>query len=173
MKKIADFIYIFSFQTLKYISIIFSFILFLGAFLLSSTDNDITTLKTYVVKDNIIVGALCLLFFLGLMMLLHHFCKKHPHTTKKILLFVTLGSYTVLGTFLILYVKSTPHTDSHFVYSIAKNFAENNFSDINRDSYLSIYPHQIGLVAFYEPLIRIWNLTKIPVDAYIFYNLSI
>lgn len=66
MKKIADFIYIFSFQTLKYISIIFSFILFLGAFLLSSTDNDITTLKTFVVKDNIFVGALCLLFFLVL-----------------------------------------------------------------------------------------------------------
>ena len=168
MKKIADFIYTFSFQTLKYISIIFSFILFLGAFLLSSTDNDIMTLKTFVVKDNIFVGSLCLLLFLGLMMLLHHFCKKNPHTTKKILLFVTLGSYTVLGTFLILYVKSTPHTDSHFVYSIAKNFAENNFSDISRDSYLSIYPHQIGLVAFYEPLIRIWNLTKIPVDTYIF-----
>lgn len=168
MKKIVNFIDTFSFQTLKYISIIFSFILFLGAFLFSSTDTDITTLKTFVVKDNIVVSSLCLLLFLGIMMLLQHFHTKHPLKINRILLFVTLGFYTVLGSFLVLYVKSTPHTDSHFVYTIAKNFAESNFSDISRDSYLSIYPHQIGLVAFYEPLIRIWNLTKIPVDAYIF-----
>ena len=172
MKKIVEFVYTFSFQTLKYISILFSFILFLGAFLYSSADTDITTLKTFIVKDNIFVSTLCILIFLGLMMLIKHICEKHPNKTKRVLLFITLGFYALLGTFLILYVKSTPHTDSHFIYTIAKNFAKNNFSDISLDSYLSIYPHQIGLACFYEPLIRLWNLIKIPVDAYIFYNLS-
>ena len=168
MKKIVEFVYTFSFQTLKYISILFSFILFLGAFLYSSADTDITTLKTFIVKDNIFVSTLCILIFLGLMMLIKHICEKHPDKTKRVLLFITLGFYALLGTFLILYVKSTPHTDSHFIYTIAKNFAQNNFSDISLDSYLSIYPHQIGLAFFYEPLIRLWNLIKIPVDAYIF-----
>ena len=168
MKKIVEFVYTFSFQTLKYISILFSFILFLGAFLYSSADTDITTLKTFIVKDNIFVSTLCILIFLGLMMLIKHICEKHLDKTKRVLLFITLGFYALLGTFLILYVKSTPHTDSHFIYTIAKNFAQNNFSDISLDSYLSIYPHQIGLAFFYEPLIRLWNLIKIPVDAYIF-----
>ena len=130
MKKIVEFVYTFSFQTLKYISILFSFILFWGAFLYSSADTDITTLKTFIVKDNIFVSTLCILIFLGLMMLIKHICEKHPNKTKRVLLFITLGFYTLLGTFLILYVKSTPHTDSHFIYTIAKNFAKNNFSDI-------------------------------------------
>lgn len=168
MQKLTKLLYKISFHILKYISIFFSFFLFLGSFLFSSSDTDITTLKTFILPNNLLTGVVCIVLFLGGMILLHQICKKHPTKTKRSLLFFTLGFYTVIGALLILYVKSTPHTDSHFIYTIAKNCAENNFSDISPDSYLSIYPHQIGLVFFYEPLIRIWNLIQLPVDAYIF-----
>lgn len=168
MQKKIEFIYTFSFRILKYTCVIFSFFLFLMAFLFSSSDTDISTLKTFVVKDNLFINIMCILLFLGVVLLFRYICNKNPRKTKYTLFFITLGFYAVFGTASIVCIKSTPHTDSHFIYTIAQNFAKNNLADISYDSYLSIYPHQIGLVFFYEPLIRLWNLTKIPVDTYIF-----
>ena len=76
--------------------------------------------------------------------------------------------YAIAGTLLILFAKSAPQTDSGFLYKIVQNCAKNDFTDISTDSYLSVYPHQIGLVFFYEPFLRLWNLLNIQAEAYIF-----
>ena len=168
MTKSANTIYSFSFHILKFIGVIFSLLLFVCGLLFSSSDADITTIQTFVTADNIFSGIAGILFFLGLLLLLYIPCKKYLVQTVRILLAVTLSIYAVIGTLLIVFAKSAPHTDSLFVYEIAKNCAKNDFTDINPDSYLSVYPHQIGLVFFYEPLLRLWNLLGIHTEAYIF-----
>lgn len=168
MIKVTNFIYSVSFRILKFIGIIFSFLLFISALLFSSSDTDITTFKTFVTTDNILLGIIGILLFLGLMLLLYICCKKYPIRTVRILLAVTLSGYAIIGTLFIVFAQSAPNTDSLFIYEIAQHCAKNDFTDINRDSYLSIYPHQIGLVFFYEPLLRIWNLLGINAEAYVF-----
>ncbi|MBD5550121.1 MAG: hypothetical protein HDQ96_02945 [Lachnospiraceae bacterium] len=73
---------------------------------------------------------------------------------------------------MILFSKSVPAGDGYSVYSIAESLAADNTSVIHpTDSYLSYYPQQVGLVAFWEILIRIWNLTHVSLPAYHFIKL--
>ncbi len=168
MIKPANFVYSLLFYILKIIGVIFSALLFMGSFLFSSSDTDITTLKTFVTADNLLSGLSGIFVFLGIMMLFYILYKKNPILTVRILLVTTLSVYAIVGTLLIVFAKSAPQSDSFFIYEIALNCAKNDFSGINPDSYLSVYPHQIGLVFFYEPLLRLWNLTGLYTDAYIF-----
>ena len=168
MQKIIHSLYNFSFYTLKLIGLALSLFLFISAMMFSSTDTDITTLRTFIYSDNLISETFFLILCIGILFLLRIPCKRKPILTSRIALIVTLLSYAITGTLLILCTKSMPHLDSLFVYNISGNCALNNYTDINPDSYLSIYPHQIGLVFFYEPLLRLWNLLKTGVDGYIF-----
>lgn len=168
MKKTENVVYSLAFYILKFIGFSFTCLLFTGALLFSSHDTDITTLKTFITPDNILFGAAGILLFFGIMILLYIPCKKCPAKTVRFLLITTLSVYAIAGTLLILFAKSAPQTDSGFLYKIVQNCAKNDFTDISTDSYLSVYPHQIGLVFFYEPFLRLWNLLNIQVEAYIF-----
>lgn len=170
MIKLTKFIYNSSFTILKFISLIFALFLLMGALLFTSSDPDIRTLKTYVTADNIFVGFISILAVLCLTILLYYLTKKHPVKTVRTLLIGTLLTYAIAGTCLILFVKSMPNSDSKFIYDIVQNFANGDFSDINADSYLSVYPHQIGLVFFYEPLLRIFNSTSLSMEPYVFFQ---
>ena len=168
MKKTENLVYSLTFYILKFISVVFSAFLFIGALLFSSSDMDITTLNTFVTPDNIFPCIIGIPVFLGIILILRIPYKKNPILTIRLLLIVTLSVYAIIGTLLILFSKSAPFTDPQFVYEIVQNCAQNNFTDIDKNSYLSVYPHQIGLVFFYEPLLRLWNLFRINADAYIF-----
>lgn len=161
MTKFSTKLYVFTFNVLKYISLFFSFFLLLCGLMFTSTDLDITTLPTTITADNFALNILTLLFFLPVFFLLKIPCKKHGALTVRILMTVTLAFYTVFGILLILFAKSNPHTDSLFVYEIALDCAQNNFDAINPSDYLSVYPHQTGLVLFYEILIRFFYLLGI------------
>lgn len=88
---------------------------------------------------------------------------------KSVLLALALGLTCFWGLFLILFGRSLPTADSASVYAIAQSLASGQTGVIHpTDSYLSYYPQQIGLVAFYEVLIRLWNLLPIPYAAYHF-----
>lgn len=168
MIKPANFVYSLLFYILKFIGVTFSVLLFWGALLFSSSDTDITTLKTFVTADNLLPGLAGIFVFLGITSLLYILYKKNPAKTVRLLLFVTLAVYAIGGTLLIIFAKSAPQSDSFFIYEIASNCAKNDFKGISTDSYLSIYPHQIGLVFFYEPLLRFWNMTGLHTEGYIF-----
>ena len=74
-----------------------------------------------------------------------------------------------LGGILILFGRTVPAADALSVYSIAEALAEGDTSVIHpKASYLSYYPQQVGLTAFFELLIRIWKLLPFGVPAYHF-----
>ena len=88
---------------------------------------------------------------------------------KKILLPVT--SLWILGCcgLLIVFGKTVPAADAYSVYDIAGSLALGNTSVIHPTaSYLSYYPQQVGLVAFFESIIRLWNLLPFDLPAYHF-----
>lgn len=88
---------------------------------------------------------------------------------RPVLLAFALGLTCFWGLFLILFGRSLPTADSASVYAIAQSLASGQAGVIHpTDSYLSYYPQQIGLVAFYEVLIRLWNLLPIPYASYHF-----
>ncbi len=111
-----------------------------------------------------LVGILLLLLLLFLLLKGSH---AHIARVRKILLGITLFWVCFWGLFLILFGRSIPTADSASVYTIAQALASGYTGVIHpTDSYLSYYPQQIGLVAFYELILRLWNLLPIPYAAY-------
>lgn len=168
MTKIINFIYNLSFNILKIIGVFFTLLLFISALLFSASDTDITTLATQIRPDNILTGVGILFVMLALFWLFKIPCKKNPALCIRILLLFTMLFYAVCGIVLICFAKSAPMSDSYFVYEIAMKCSKNNYEDINPTSYLSVFPHQIGLVWFYETLLRFWNLLGIRAAGYVF-----
>ncbi len=95
----------------------------------------------------------------------------HTHNTrmelkKQCFLGIALCWICIWGIFLILFGRSIPFADSSSVFSIAEALALGHTQVIHpTDSYLSYYPQQIGLIAFYEIILRIWNLFGITYSA--------
>lgn len=87
----------------------------------------------------------------------------HAGAKRIVLLPAALCWICFWGLLLIPLGRCLPTADSASVYSIAQALASGQMGVIHpTDSYLSYYPQQIGLVAFYEVIIRLWNLLHIP-----------
>lgn len=167
MNTFSEKLYTFSCKFLQYCSVLLGFFLFAGAFLCTCYSEDLTLILTK--WDNPLFSVLgiaaFLLFFGGII----RFLFKHSNSPVKILRTLVLLWCIVLGCILIVFNRTAPMSDGMSVYSIAEALAEGNTSVIHpTDSYLSYYPHQIGLTAFFELIIRIWKLLPFSVPAYHF-----
>ncbi len=77
--------------------------------------------------------------------------------TRNICLIGTLLWVLVAGLILLLFGRTIPAADSGSVYGMALGMAQGDYSVIGVNSYISFYPQQVGLMTYYEVLIRIWN----------------
>ena len=94
------------------------------------------------------------------------------HSRHRLLRLLVLSWCIACGILQILFGKTVPAADAYSVYDIAQSLAAGDTSVIHpTDSYLSYYPQQIGLAAFWEILIRIWNL--IPIDQHAYHFMKI
>ena len=108
------------------------------------------------------------ILILPLFLLLRFFYIHNAQTEVKraLLLGISLCWISTCGIFLILFGRGIPAADSASVYSIAEALALGHTEVIHpTESYLSYYPQQIGLIAFYEIILRIWNLFGISYSA--------
>ena len=88
------------------------------------------------------------------------------------LLIFTLGLILLLGGLLIVFGRTVPAADALSVYNAAAEWILGNTDIIHPTaSYLSYYPQQIGLMAFLEVLLRLWNFTGLGVPAWHFIKL--
>ncbi|MBQ8232149.1 MAG: hypothetical protein IJZ34_09535 [Lachnospiraceae bacterium] len=117
--------------------------------------------------DNLIFtmsGATVLLLAI---FLIWKWVSRNPEKRNRILMCLVLCWYVFAGLLLVLFSKTAPAADSYSVYSAAEQLASGNIDVIHAtDSYLSYYPQQMGLVAYYEILIRLWNLLPVSLPAY-------
>lgn len=108
-------------------------------------------------------AAVLLLALFGLL----RFCRPSSPRRRAFLLAAALGWICFWGFALIFFGGSIPSADAASVYSVAQALAHGHTEVIHpTDSYLSYYPQQIGLVAFYEILIRLWELLPISYAAH-------
>ncbi len=167
MKKCIGLLYRFSSNFIVFISLILTGILWLSAALFTSYSADMESQLVLFKQDFLPLSLLGVIVFLLLFFGVTSFAASRPDKRKRILLCLVCMWITGVGLALILFGKTVPAADSMAVFSLGEEMAKGNMSVIHpTDSYISYYPQQIGLVAFYEILIRLWNLLPLTQRAY-------
>ena len=169
MKNISDKIYSISHCFVQFLTLLLTCLLFIGSFLLTCFAENMETQQVLTKWDNPLINLLGTAIFIVLSLIAARFIAKKASKYKTLLLCLTLGWIALLGVILILFGKTVPAADAMSVYSAAEALAKGDTSVIHpTDSYLSYYPQQVGLMAFFEILFRIWNLFGIHMPAYHF-----
>lgn len=172
MKKITDRIYDNVFIILKYLSLFFAILLLLSSFIYTCYIDNMETQKVLTRTDNILLGVLGCCVYIFILKILLKWAETNTNRRCKFLLILTIGWYIFTNAVLLVFCRSAPGGDPMSVFQIAEQCAVGNLSAIHPTaSYLSYYPHQIGLVAYYEILLRIWNLFSIDLIGFHFIKL--
>lgn len=162
-------LYTLSHYVIRGLSLIFTGLLLLGGLLCTCYCVDMTSQKVLTRWDNPLMSFLGIGLFFLLFTLLQRFVCQNPGRRLPILLAGVMIWCAFWGLLLILFSKTVPAADAWSVYSIAEALARGDTSVIHpTDSYLSYYPQQVGLTAFFELLIRIWYLFPVDLQAYHF-----
>lgn len=165
-------LYKISLYAVKFLTLLLAVLLFAGSFLTTCYADNMETQQVLFRLDNPLWNLLELagfgLLFCGCL----HFYDKFGRKFRRGLLIFTLGFIFCLGVLLILFGRTVPAADAMSVYNAALEWIQGNLDVIHPTvSYLSYYPQQIGLMAFLELFLRIWNLTDISAPAWHFIKL--
>lgn len=169
MKNFISKIYLFSCNFIHILSLVFTGLLLVSGFLFTCYADDMTSQQVLTRVDNPFWNLLGTCAFIALTLLCCRPVCRNPAKGKQILLALVLSWILVLGGLLILFGRTAPAADAWSVYSAAESLAAGDLSVIHpSDSYLSYYPQQVGLMAFFELLIRLWKLLPVDLQAYHF-----
>lgn len=168
MKQIRAGLYRLSCSFIRHLSLIFTGLLFLTAFIFTCYAADMETQKVLTSLDNPLINIAGGLIFLALLYICCRLVCRHAVRNKRILLCMVFAWIGLAGVLMVLFSKTAPAADAWSVYSCAERLANGDTSVIHpTDSYLSYYPQQVGLMAFYELLIRLLKLFPLP---YVYYH---
>ncbi len=169
MRQTTSRFYHFSCKSIQILSLLFTGLLFVSGFLFTCYADDMVSQQVQTAADNPFIQTAGVGILLGLTLLCCHLFGKRPVVGKKVLLILVFGWIALLGGLLILFGRTAPAADAWSVYSAAESLAIGDTSVIHpTDSYLSYYPQQVGLMAFFEILIRLWKLLPTDLHAYHF-----
>ena len=165
-------LYKISLCAVKVLTLLLAVLLFAGSFLTTCYAENMETQQVLFRLDNPLWNLLELAGFGLLFCACLHFYDKFGRKFRRGLLIFTLGFIFCLGVLLILFGRTVPAADAMSVYNAALEWIQGNLDVIHPTvSYLSYYPQQIGLMAFLELFLRIWNLTGISAPAWHFIKL--
>ena len=171
-RSCCNIIYRLGLNIVMLLTLLLSMLLFAGSFLTTCYADNMETQQVLLRPDNPLWNLLELagfgLLFCGCLYLY----EKIGERFRRGLLLFTLGFVFGLGILLILFGRTVPAADALSVYNAAAEWILGNTDIIHPTvSYLSYYPQQIGLMAFLELLLRIWNLTGLSAPAWHFIKL--
>ena len=147
--------------------------LFAGSFLTTCYAENMETQQVLLRFDNPLWNLLELVAYGVLFGCCLALFRKMGTRFRRGLLIFTLGLILLLGGLLIVFGRTVPAADALSVYNAAVEWILGNTDIIHPTaSYLSYYPQQIGLMAFLEVLLRLWNLTGLNVPAWHFIKLA-
>ena len=154
------------------LTLLLSMLLFAGSFLTTCYADNMETQQVLLRPDNPLWNLLELAGFGSLFCGCLYLYEKIGENFRRGLLVFTLTFVFGLGILLILFGRTVPAADALSVYNAAAEWILGNTDIIHPTvSYLSYYPQQIGLMAFLELLLRIWNLTGLSAPAWHFIKL--
>lgn len=171
-RSCCNIIYRLGLNIVMLLTLLLSMLLFAGSFLTTCYADNMETQQVLLRPDNPLWNLLELagfgLLFCGCLYLY----EKIGENFRRGLLVFTLTFVFGLGILLILFGRTVPAADALSVYNAAAEWILGNTDIIHPTvSYLSYYPQQIGLMAFLELLLRIWNLTGLSAPAWHFIKL--
>lgn len=171
-RSCCNIIYRLGLNIVMLLTLLLSMLLFAGSFLTTCYADNMETQQVLLRPDNPLWNLLELagfgLLFCGCLYLYEKIGEKF----RRGLLVFTLTFVFGLGILLILFGRTVPAADALSVYNAAAEWILGNTDIIHPTvSYLSYYPQQIGLMAFLELLLRIWNLTGLSAPAWHFIKL--
>ena len=171
-RSCCNIIYRLGLNIVMLLTLLLSMLLFAGSFLTTCYADNMETQQVLLRPDNPLWNLLELagfgLLFCGCLYLYEKIGEKF----RRGLLVLTLTFVFGLGILLILFGRTVPAADALSVYNAAAEWILGNTDIIHPTvSYLSYYPQQIGLMAFLELLLRIWNLTGLSAPAWHFIKL--
>lgn len=171
-RSCCNIIYRLGLNIVMLLTLLLSMLLFAGSFLTTCYADNMETQQVLLRPDNPLWNLLELagfgLLFCGCLYLYEKIGEKF----RRGLLIFTLAFVFGLGILLILFGRTVPAADALSVYNAAAEWILGNTDIIHPTaSYLSYYPQQIGLMAFLELLLRIWNLTGLSAPAWHFIKL--
>lgn len=171
-RSCCNIIYRLGLNIVMLLTLLLSMLLFAGSFLTTCYADNMETQQVLLRPDNPLWNLLELagfgLLFCGCLYLYEKIGEKF----RRGLLVFTLTFVFGLGILLLLFGRTVPAADALSVYNAAGEWILGNTDIIHPTvSYLSYYPQQIGLMAFWELLLRIWNLTGLSVPAWHFIKL--
>lgn len=168
-RSCCNIIYRLGLNIVMLLTLLLSMLLFAGSFLTTCYADNMETQQVLLRPDNPLWNLLELagfgLLFCGCLYLYEKIGEKF----RRGLLVFTLAFVFGLGILLILFGRTVPAADALSVYNAAAEWILGNTDIIHPTvSYLSYYPQQIGLMAFLELLLRLWNLTGLSAPAWHF-----
>ena len=168
-RSCCNIIYRLGLNIVMLLTLLLSMLLFAGSFLTTCYADNMETQQVLLRPDNPLWNLLELagfgLLFCGCLYLYEKIGEKF----RRGLLVFTLTFVFGLGILLILFGRTVPAADALSVYNAAAEWILGNTDIIHPTvSYLSYYPQQIGLMAFLELLLRLWNLTGLSAPAWHF-----
>ena len=124
----------------------------------SHVSMDLNCLEKVSFQHNRIWVYIFLVLLMGILILAK---KAIEHLNEKFLFFMMTAIYGVIGVILVLGVGTDLRADAQLIYQAAVNFSQGNYSMLNQDGYLHMYPYQLGLVTYERILLKIWNDTRV------------
>ena len=171
-RSCCNIIYRLGLNIVMLLTLLLSMLLFAGSFLTTCYADNMETQQVLLRPDNPLWNRLELAGFGLLLCGCLYLYEKIGEKFRRGLLVFTLTFVFGLGILLILFGRTVPAADALSVYNAAAEWILGNTDIIHPTvSYLSYYPQQIGLMAFLELLLRIWNLTGLSVPAWHFIKL--
>jgi len=171
-RSCCNIIYRLGLNIVMLLTLLLSMLLFTGSFLTTCYADNMETQQVLLRPDNPLWNLLELAGFGSLFCGCLYLYEKIGEKFRRGLLVFTLTFVFGLGILLILFGRTVPAADALSVYNAAAEWILGNTDIIHPTvSYLSYYPQQIGLMAFLELLLRIWNLTGLSVPAWHFIKL--
>ncbi len=161
-----------SVNIVKILTLLLAVFLFIGSFLTTCYAENMETQQVLLRFDNPLWNLLELTGYGLLFACCLSLSGKAGVKFRRGLLVFTLGLILLLGGMLIVFGRTVPAADALSVYNAAAEWILGNKDIIHPTvSYLSYYPQQIGLMAFLELLLRLWNLTGLSAPAWHFVKL--
>jgi len=159
MQKCSDKLYDIVVLSVRYLSLfLMVFLLGAGAFLSYQAEKGAPAFIKNV--DPFLVHALLILAVILILRLVAKVCQKGQERLCNSLKCFVLMYVLLFGGMLIVMGKDIPTADQYNVFRLAELFAMNDLEAIQptNETYLSFYPHQLGIISFYEIVIRVWKV---------------
>lgn len=172
MQKIVDSLYKIGEKIIKYLFLIFTAVLAVGALVINESADNMIDQNMVLSWDKLYLSIpltlLLALVVIGLGVLSEKKIKKY------LPLFITCLClwYFALGAILIVRSITIPAADAMSVYFMADQLSQGNLGIIDTyNSYMSYYPQQIGLTSFLAIFFKIIHILRINVQAYHIFKL--